>query len=429
MIVLPRKLPYQVTVDAQLDKGLDVLKQLLTCMGESPTSVPVAMVFQGPMARVAGWRGERYGVFIRGETGSLKTSWAQVLMSLYGPQFMQDALLLKLGQGATGNAVMALAVHAYDLPLLIDNYKPSTGGGPKELINLIHNIMEGGEKERLKQSSELRETKPVFCWPLFTGEDVPDTDPAALARLLLARFVWPKDQANEALASAQDDAEHFCAVGRSWLEWIAEPLGRAAIETVTKTFRERRAKWAADLRGQQADMVNVLRVASNLASNELTWLVMEQHPSIGPVLKGQDQQLRRRKDLERVAEDMGASTTSSLEAHKFMAIIRELLASGKAVLRDRAASNVTGFREYEPDRVIGWVDSDQTAYLLPAVARHMVDTLTPSALGNVSSKTLHGQMADHGMLQSRGRQDYETVVQAAGKSRRTLHVTAAVLST
>jgi DNA primase len=225
-IALLRKLPYAIHGEANLTIGLEAFGCLLSCMPTTQTTVAATIAFQAPLAPLAGWRDERHGLFIKGRTGSLKTSWTQVLMSLYGPEFLRDSLLIKLGQGATTNAIMAFATQASDLPLLIDNYKPSTGGGARDLINLLHNILEGGEKDRLNRAAELRETRPIFCWPIITGEDVPDTDAASLARILVVTFTWAPGTPNDELAQAQSQARHLYAVGATWLTWLESDEGQ-----------------------------------------------------------------------------------------------------------------------------------------------------------------------------------------------------------
>ncbi|HZC03146.1 MAG TPA: hypothetical protein VE844_17845, partial [Gammaproteobacteria bacterium] len=284
VVDLPRKLPYRIAPQASLTVGLKALQSVVTCMDQTQTTIGVTVPFQAPLAKLMGWQDERYALFIKGRTGSLKTSFAQMLMVLYGPDFLRDSLLIKFGQGATANAMMALATHAHDLPLLLDNYKPSTGGGARELINLVHNILEGGEKDRLSRASTLRETKPVSCWPIITGEDVPDTDPASLARMLILPFCWQAGEPNKTLADAQEQAEHLCAVGHAWLTWLESDDGRIRAQEEATKFLDTRADWAKTLHAQHKHMVNILRVATNLATHQLTWQVLCTHPSIGPVL-------------------------------------------------------------------------------------------------------------------------------------------------
>jgi hypothetical protein len=367
-LVLPRKLPYAVNPQANLNEGLKAFQSLLKSMPTAQTTVAAVLPFQAPMAHLVGWRDERYAVFIRGRTGSFKTSWVQCLMSLYGPNFCQDSLLTKLGQGATTNAMMALATHAYDLPFFIDNYKPGTGGGARDLINLLHNILEGGEKDRLQRSSALRETKPVFCWPIVTGEDVPETDPATLARMLIIPFACEPGSSNPQLTEAQEGVEYLCAVGASWLDWLETDDGHEAAQEEARKFSGTRESWAESLRTTYPKMANIFRVATNLATNQLTWQLMLQHPAIGPAVS--DYTTHHTEGLKMLMHEMGAYTTESLEASRFLSMLVELLTSGRAQLLTYPEAPAN---ESERERMIGWLQADGSAYLLPDLSREVVD--------------------------------------------------------
>ncbi|MSP11815.1 MAG: DUF927 domain-containing protein [Chloroflexi bacterium] len=157
---LMRKLPYDIDGRGDWRSGLAALESLFQLAPAGKAAVIAAFLFQGPLAALLDWRNERYGLFITGRSGTFKTSLAQCGMSLYGAGFLRDDLLIKWGEGATRNAIMALATYAHDLPLLIDNYKPSTGDGARGFINLMHNLLEGGEKDRLSRAAEIKETNP-----------------------------------------------------------------------------------------------------------------------------------------------------------------------------------------------------------------------------------------------------------------------------
>lgn len=187
LIELNRKQPYRV-YDGDIGEGLDILESLIISVGAEFVLPCIVAVLQAPMARLVGWDNERYAIFIAGRTGSLKTSVVKMIMCIYGDAFSNDYLLTKWGEGATRNSLMSMATQAHDLPFLIDNYKPNTGDGARGFIGLIHNILEGSEKDRLNRASQLMDTKPIFCWPVCTGEDVPDIDTATLARILVIQF-------------------------------------------------------------------------------------------------------------------------------------------------------------------------------------------------------------------------------------------------
>jgi hypothetical protein len=389
-IVLGRKLPYAFSKDADLSLALQALDALFRSHGPACVGPIVSFLLTPPLALLAGWRNERYGAFLSGRTGSLKSSMAQALMCLYGPGFSRDDLLVKWGQGATNNALMAMAVAAYDLPFLIDNYKPNTGDGPKAFINLIHNIVEGGEKDRLNRSSELRDSRPVFAWPLVTGEDVPDKDPASLARVLVIPFARPADLAH--LTKAQQLAPHLCAIGRAWIEWLEGDESKAIVQAAAERFNTVRQEWATALMQTKPSMVNALRVASNLATNELTWAIAEQHPALSALFQCHAEPYFAGLNL--IATQMASYTAESLEAARFMSMLRDLLITGQAVLIERGARP-----GMDGDRMVGWKDVDGGAFLLMKIARALVERhFGKDCLNAISEKTMYSQMQELGYL-------------------------------
>ncbi len=373
-IELNRKLAYALDEQADVVLGLQALEALIESVGAERTTILLAHSLTGPMARLAGWRNERYAVMARGLTGTFKTTVSQLIMSIWGPDFVRDERLIKWGEGATRNAVMALAASASDLPFFIDNYKPQTGDGERDFINLIHNILEGGEKDRLNRFAQLKETKPVHCWPLITGEDVPSSDSASLARVLLVNFEKQRSRQNAQLSFAQKHAGHLCAVGNAWLNWIEDPSGQDAIQQTANRLAEARSSWADYLYRRRADLADPLRVATNLAMNELAYTLACENPVLGDVLK-QYQRLHI-AGLEAVANAMADSTAESLEALRFLSALRELLATDRALLVDRAKAGRDHITPQDRDRVIGWVDSDGSAYLLTEVTVNLIERHT-----------------------------------------------------
>ena len=315
-------------------------------------------------------------------------------MCIYG-DFLTDERLLKWGEGATRNSLLKYAAKAHDLPLLLDNFKPNTGDGSRGFTNLVHNLIEGTDRDRLSRSAELRPPAVIRCWPTFTGEDVPADDPATIARLLVIRYKWDGQGENARLARAQADAGHLPAVGGAWLAWLETDEGQRLAHAAGAQFAATRAAWLRLLKAAEQQAPNAARIASNLAINQLTWWVLRQHPTLGPVLEPYTDQ--HEAGLAEVAADMIKRTRIAREAVRFLATVAELLISGRCVLA------VKGARTNEsPDRVIGWRDAKtNTVYLLPDVAkREVLKVLGPDGLGILSDNALHEQIADMGLIAS-----------------------------
>jgi hypothetical protein len=421
IVRLPRKLPYRLDRGADLGLGLAAFEAALTSLEPWRTTVVAAALFQAPLARLAGWQGERYGIFITGRTGCLKTSVTQALLAIYGAGFLQDEFLLKLGEGATRNAIMGYATQAHDLPFFLDNFKANTGDGGRGLVNLIHNLLEGGDRERMLGAGDVKESRPIHCWPVFTGEDVPADDPATLARVLVVPFEWPHGADNPRLTAAQAASAHLPAVGRAWLDWLASAAGREVAAEAGRQLPALRRRQVAALRSLRGDMINPLRVATNLATNALTWWALGQHPQLGPLAVRYATE--HAAGLARVAEEMAERTSQALEAIRFLDALRGLLVSGRCVLVPRGEEATVA-----PERVIGWQAEDGSAYLAPALARAAAEAvLGDDGLNGISNQALYSQLASLGLLASQDADRRTKKLRAGPLTGNVLHLTAAAL--
>jgi hypothetical protein len=415
-IELPHKLPYSAPPNtANLTDGLVALAHLLEAVPASVSTPVIAGLLLAPLHRPAGWRNERPGIFIRGRTGSLKTSWTQTAMCLYGAAFAHDDQLIKWGEGATRNAIMGFATQAHDLPLLIDNYKPTTGGGRHDFVNLIHNILEGGDKDRMNRAAQLKPTKPIHCIPIVTGEDIPSDDAAALARVLIVSFPWQRGEPNEHLAAAQAASNHLNAVGATWLTWLAG-WGQAIVSQLGRELHSVRRQWATQLRTYKPDTPNILRIAANLAVNELTWRIALQHPDLGPVLA--PYQDAHYGGLLAIAQTMSDATAEALEAFQYLNALQELLHSGQFKLLHRAQGIPS---DLDRDRMLGWYD-DNGVYLLPAIALSQVRRLLGPGALLLSPQSLYSQFEQLGWLATTGTIETTKTWSVGGTRVRVLHL-------
>jgi hypothetical protein len=413
--------PFKIAKGADLSHGLSALEALLKSMTPERTAPICSLIFQAPLSKIVKWENERYAIFITGRTGSLKTSFAQCLMCIYGAGFIEDEKLIKWGDGATKNALVNLTTIANDMPLLIDNYKPGTGGGARAFISLIHNILEGADKYRLNRASKLRDTKPIHCWPLCTGEDVPDSDPASLARILIMPFLWQNGEDNENLTRAQTFSEHLSAVGGAWLTWLETKDGRQTATRIASKFPQYRSRWAKELKGIRTDTVNSLRVASNLATNELTWEIMCEHPTIGAVAQEyREAHLAGLKTI--VAMTMAEATAEALEATRYLAAIKELVATEQVLIPEINEAVLSGLK----DRVIGYKDS-KGVYIFSKIARRAVERLLNDNLNGISQIALNKQLAGQKLIASHDERTSLKLKWINGKMAKVLHLETSAL--
>ena len=76
-----------------------------------------------------------------------------------------------------------------------------------------------------------------------------------------------------------------------------------------------------------------------------------------------------------------------------------------------------------PERTLGWECPDGSIYLLPELARREVErVLGPGGLNAISSRTLHEQLFELGMIASRDPGRFTRKIWEAGRSHNVLHL-------
>lgn len=407
---------YHLSETADLEKALEALDHLLRAHPPEMTSVAFAFIMQPPLAELVGWQEERYALFIQGLTGSLKTAFAQILMCIWGEKFNLDSSLIKWGEGATNNAIMALASAARAMPFLLDNYKPNTGGGARAFINLTQNILEGGEKERLQKNSELRTARSVSAWPLCTGEDIPDSDAATLARLLTVH-VPARQGFNEELKIAQDLSAHLNAIGTLWLrvltEWIKQGSALKSMSALSADFIR---KWSDKLHRDFPRLINKMRVATNLATNELTWHLLLRIPALRPILQKYSD--AHAKGLIDIAQNLENSTRDATEAEKFLEALREALQTGALRINKerglmKCGDSTTSYH--------GWWEGNDLC-ISPDVTLTILKKITSLSSNGLSKTTLYRQLKGMGAIAGHGENTTTMTFSVRNKTERVLYL-------
>jgi hypothetical protein len=326
-------------------------------------------------------------------------------MTLFGPGFLEDSALIKWGEGATRNAMMQMAASVWDLPILFDNYKPNTGFGNRDFVNLIHNIIEGGEKDRLSRASKLQESKEIYSWPVCTGEDVPDSDTASVARLLLVEFDYVAKGWNHDLSLAQTKPWLLNEIGTMFIYWIASEEGKDAARFIVENKDDRLKATNEFVLQKYPKMVNSLRVSKNLQKIVDMYELLCKSPVIGPVMESYQEEFW--SGYMRILTIMHESTNEAFEANHFIETLKALVDSKRAVLlpKDqnlRALYLVDEFKfnkDQAFQRLIGYEDADHV-YLIPKLARSTVDKFGGrDGLNGISNRALFSQLVGMGIVE------------------------------
>lgn len=413
---------YDLSSTADIAQGTEALAALIDAVGDYGT-VLVAYVLFPPLADLCGWRTMRYGLFMRGVTGSMKTTSARLAMAVWGNRFATDDTFEKVGAyGATNSAILENAAAAADLPFMIDNFKPNTLGR-ENVIGLIHGIMEGYTKARLKRSGEMAPVRPILSWPLMTGEDVPGSDVAALARLLIVDMESKRGNVPEGYDTAQQLANHLPSIGAAWLD-LLERDGQRIAEIARTEFERSRTDFAEHIKLHSPSSENILRSATNLALNAAAWAALAELPALQSVVCSREGQHRRA--LYAIGSALGQHTADQLEAQKFLSALAELVSAGRVHLVHRDERGLVVNAPHGVP-VVGWRDAEHIC-LLPAITRQQIDLLDKNLLGGLSMNAIYSQLESLELIAKRST-GQTTIAQRGldGKSKKVLVLSAAAL--
>jgi len=375
---------YAMPADANLQKGLDGLHGLIESKPPAQAMIALTAALGAPLVRLAGV--PRYGIFIRGRTGSHKTEFCKALMTLFGPGFAEESSLIKFG--STMNSLVYMAASASDAPLFLDNFKPNTTSNTA-FVSLIHMVMEGREKSRMTADMGLRDSREINTMPIITGEDLPDDDAATIARMLVLEFMPFDDAYNEPLGVAQENAYHMSAVGWSWLEWLMGD-GRELAKSALADFGALRKRWHEALVRSRKDAPNTLRLAANLAANEYTYKLAMQHPVLGPIFaKYQNEYLRGMAEL---ASYMADRTAESMESVRFVEYVKAMEFDRSIIIQD-----VPEPGPVEQEKLVGYRDAEIVYLHMKNTIKHIRRQFGPDALNGLTSTQIQDQLWSMGL--------------------------------
>ncbi len=172
-VEVPRQFnKYRLQVPQSIAEAQDAMRavlDLLTLGDPNVTYIAVSAVFFSAL------RDPRFALFLYGETGSLKTAFALLLLSFFvaDPQ-ESDCASFK----STANALAARFSTSGNVPVIVDDYIEMPGARQmseevKKADNLIRAIVNGNAKERSASDGSLRPSERPRGIAIITGEVLP----------------------------------------------------------------------------------------------------------------------------------------------------------------------------------------------------------------------------------------------------------------
>jgi DNA primase len=210
-------------------------------------------------------------LWVSGRTGSRKTTYVMLCMTLYGAGFIQGHETRPPANWAS--SIVALENLWYptkDIPLVVDNYKPPSDRSEamrqrKVVDDTLHLLGDGGGRARGKESGGLRKIKPPRGLVIATSE-LP-FDGESNVRRMFTLVVSPTDINTERLTKYQALGESglLAEAMAAYIQWRLKHWDKvSAIIRDEKTLRTGVARRVGLAEGRILDYAVVMMVSASL---------------------------------------------------------------------------------------------------------------------------------------------------------------------
>lgn len=351
------------------------------------------------LAPLCPWLPNDFTLWVQGETGTLKSTLAALFLCHFGDFHLHN---LPEAWSSTPNALEAVAFHAKDVPLVIDDYSS------KDLQRKAERVLRGqgnrAGRSRLGAGLELATTYAPRGIIISTGEDLPQGQ-SLLARTLVVHVERGAVDL-PAVDGAQARRHLFPYAMAGYVSWLADRRGRLQEElTAMKVAARTEAQGSGD-HLRQPELLASIRVAGELALNFAVEVGSLTRAEANALLeKSWEALLEAGRNQARLVEEQRPSTI-------FLRGLLDLLAANQGRISG-LLGQLEGVRDFEapPAGRLGWVDAEYI-YLLGTVAYATVG----KAVGKlpVTEIVLWKELAGRGILERPGRGRLATHMTIAG---------------
>lgn len=359
-VSLPQQLHgYRLPTDSAVDPVTAMQESIkLMDVADAKISAPLwASMYLAPLSEFIA---PVFTISVEGGSGSYKSSYSAVMLNHYGPKFEENKSMPADWLG-TANSLEKLCHHAKDVPLIIDDLRPTSSPSEhKELMAKVNHIVRAvGNRQgrsRLDSNSEFKRTYAPRGVVIMTAER------KAMGKSTNSRIltldVEPGDIDGPKLAVAQRQRHIYGYAMAGFIQWVADNWGDLEADLPNAVI-DIRTKHSVD--GQHKRLPNATAVLYVAFEAAMTYAV-----EIGAITE--EDAASRLSALETalsgIAETQNEATEEEDPALKYITIIATLIAQEKAYLQpkgDKANGKNLGSSFAER---LGWYDS-HNVYLLP----------------------------------------------------------------
>ncbi|MBM3131214.1 MAG: DUF927 domain-containing protein [Chloroflexi bacterium] len=406
-----RKEIERYALPTQPQNVIDAMRESLRFLEIAPKRVTVplwAAMYLAPLAEIIPLR---FMLWVYGATGVYKSALTAVALSHYG-DFTQDDLLQWSG---TANSLEKYPFLLKDAPLVLDDFAPQNDQLSAQKLEqiaarLVRAVGNHGGRSRLNSDLTLRTIYRPRGLVIATGEQLPN------GQSLVGRLVTVEVNKGEVnlsrMSEAQDNREVYPDATAAYIFWLGEQWTQLQ-ETLPPQWRELRAK--ARQEGQHA------RLPESIASLYVGFdLGLSFAVACGALTESDAKRLRDEgwTALCGVAERQHGLTEEQRPTRRFLTVIAELLAQGKARLQHTDTPESGGDGE-----MLGWYDADYL-YLLPSAAYHCVAKYErdEGRIFGTKQNALRKMLAEEGLAVVSDDTHLAALARIGGKQRRVLKI-------
>jgi Domain of unknown function (DUF3854)/Domain of unknown function (DUF927) len=370
------------------------IQQSMCCLDVAPRGVTIPLY--GCVWRAVLGAGD-FSVHLCGPTGHGKTALVALLQQHSGAAM--DAQHLPANWTSTANALESLAFAAKDSLLVVDEFTPTDSTQSQVLHRTAERLFRaqanGAGRQRMRADTTLRPAKPPRGLILSTGEDVPH-GMSLRARMLIIELE-PNTVDFSMLTDCQSDAAAgiYAQAMAGFIQWLSPQMDR-----IRETWRDD----LVQLRREAAQSDMHRRTPENIASLVLGWryfLMFAEASGVMSAPERKDKEQEVWETLGVVAQSQGQHQATAEPAARFLHLLRDCLASGKAHLRQWQPEGATLPQDTQSGVCVGWDDEKQgRVYLLPSASYAAAQELG-RVTGNpvvVSEQTLRKRLHEQGHI-------------------------------
>lgn len=356
-VSLPAQLRnYTLPNDKDIDATTAMIESLaLLEVAPMRISAPLwATMYLGPLSELIT---PAFVVSVEGGSGSLKSSYSAVMLNHFGKKFHEYAM--PADWLATANSLEKLAFHAKDIPLIIDDFRPTTSATEgKTLMDSVSRIVRAtGNRQgrmRLDGESDFKRTYAPRGVVVMTAER------KAMGKSVNSRIITidvePNDVNKLRLANAQKQRHIYGYAMAGYIEWVAANWEDLAQEL---------PRLVADTRAANGGNGHHLRLPNATAVLYAAFHTAMRYAVHSGAIEQDDADLLKSNcydALQELAELQNQATDAEDPATKFLTIIATLTAQNKVYLPSKQGDLDLG--SAAGDR-LGWHDKHEL-FLLPA---------------------------------------------------------------